>query len=223
MVSVERVFQQVEELSRKERSAFAGSESFNRQQSLVQSTLFDYYTARYGLNRSVPEALLPFLKVEVIPAVAQYVAFPADFRSTLDIGARVVTSVPGGEPNVQVFPAMPLLANEENATVMSAVRKPGVKCKKFYWAPRQGGFKIYPKEITSVEVKYLAVPADAFRNYTTNPVTDVEDPNPTGTIDFLWQPDEEANLVDLFLIYRGIQTRNTDLLQWVAAKKQIVA
>lgn len=221
MVGTEHLYQVITELSRKERNAYVGTTAFNRVQRLVQDALFDYYLKDYHLDRKIADALNPFLVSEKLPVVDQSFDAASTERTILSIAGVVVKNVPGGEPVVSEHPAKFLAPHEELTTVTSSVRRPDIGCKRFYWAKRGTSYYFYPAGVTSVRASYLRQPLDAFRGITIDTANVVENPDPASTIDFEWDSDQEGPLVELFLFYLGLQTKESSLIQWVQAKKQI--
>ena len=51
-------------------------------------------------------------------------------------------------------------------------------------------------------------------------VNQEEDYDPATSIDLQWGEQDQTNLVDLMLFFKGIQVREGELLQWVVQKHQ---
>lgn len=82
------------------------------------------------------------------------------------------------------------------------------------------GWKVYPKQINNVDLTYLRLPTTPFRNFIYDPVTDLTQYNPIGSV----QPDYPKTLwVDFAVMcakYVGINLRETELYQ-MAQQRQL--
>lgn len=217
MINVNQIFQQVATLSRKGQTGDYVGDQFNRQQSLVQSMLFDWYFARYEQNQKVPDSLRPFIKEVNAFASSGVIGLPYDYRHRLE----VTVSVTSGSTTTQ-YECPHLAANEEIATRKSWVRRPSVANGRFYHTLQSSSIKVLPETGNfSVKLKYLANPANAAWGSVINVESDVEDYSAADSTNFEWLPQDEQNLVDLFLYLNGITHRQTELLDWVAKKNAI--
>lgn len=218
MVSVESVYKNVLALSRKGSTGYSSSDDFNEQQRLVQDTLFAWYFDSYERNQVVPDALRPFLKEPTLACSGGNVALPSDYRHRIE--CQFVFIAASGNT---VHPCPYLPGNEEAATLDSYIRKPSADKRRFYHKLLSTGIKVLPGINGALKLKYLCTPPDANRAFTVDTVNYVENPNPGASIDFQWPSQEEGNLVDIFLYLKGISTRQSELLTWVAQKKQFTS
>lgn len=216
MVSVESVYQNVLALSRKGSTGYSSSADFNAQQRLVQDILFEYYFYRYEQDQMIPDALKPFIKQPVLGCNSGVVLFPADYRHRLECQFGYTSG--GG---VTYYPCIYLAANEEVATNASFIRRPSAARRQFYHTIAASSIKVLPAINGVLKLKYLANPADAVRGFTVNSTDYVEDYNAGTSTDFQWEAQEQTNLVDLFLYLKGLSTRQSELLTWVAEKRQL--
>ena len=218
-VLVEDVFKQVTALSRKGSTGYHSSSDFNDQSRLVQSLLYDYYFSMYETNQRIPDSLKPFLKTPVLPVAASVLSYPADYRHRIEVAVGVVS---GGNVTYESCPHQH--GKEEAYASSSYIRSGNIAKGRFYHCLYGDHIKIIPEAFNGVvRLKYLAIPTNAVRNFTVDTGNDVENYNPTGSVNFEWLSMDETNLVDLFLYLKGIQTRQSELLSWVSQKNQLSA
>lgn len=212
MIPIDRVFQTVSALSRKGSTGYHSNDDFNNQIILAQTLLFGWYFEQYEKNQSVPDALIPFLEQPVLPIVAGLVAYPANYRHRIEVqvgytsaGATTWHSCP------YVKTAAEILAAER------FVRRPNVEKRRFAHTLAKGGIKVLPESFDGVvKFKYLADPPAAVRAVTVNVAQDVENYNPVGSVDLIWGAQDEQNIIDILLYLKGVQTRQSELIQWVS-------
>ncbi len=118
-----------------------------------------------------------------------------------------------------------LKTGEVMKTLSSAIRKPKIdvvkQTGKFAYTFVNNMIKVYPKELTgSIYFKYITDPPVSLYNVTIDLVNQEEDYDPATSIDLQWGEQDQTNLVDLMLFFKGIQVREGELLQWVVQKHQ---
>lgn len=215
MIDVDQIFRQVVNLSRKGQTGDYTGSDFNLQQSLVQSMLFDWYFDRYEKDQRIPDSLRPFISEPLLPIIDGEVTLPSDYRHRIEVQVGYVIS--GQSPTY--YPCPYAAGNAEIETRISYVRRPSSARRRFYHTIKASTLKILPTDFNGhVRLKYLAHPADAVWGSTLDTDNDVENYSAGASTNFLWEPQDEQNLVDLFLYLKGIQTRQSELLEWVAQK-----
>ena len=138
------------------------------------------------------------------------------------------TSLP---PEVELYPCDYLLTNEEKYTLTSAVRKPSTLKNIFRHTFKNNLIHVYPRETRVLEFKYLRVPVtpfwDSFASSTANGDIEVfipiggTNPNtgaPSLTTDFEFPAQEEENIVDLLLLFMGIEMRSSPLIEFARTR-----
>lgn len=216
MIDVNSVYQQVQTLSRKNQAGYASGNEFNDQVRLVQNILFDYNMDRYEKDLGIADSLHPFLQSVAIPIVAGRVTLPTDYRHRVEVSVGYISGA------VTTYYSAPYLqGNEEQETNESYVRRPNIERRRFYHTIDASGIKILPTMNGKVLLKYLRQPVDAVWAFDDNTTAYTEDYNSATAVHFEWEPKDETNLVDLFLYLKGIQVRQSELLEWVATKNLI--
>lgn len=236
MISVETLFNRVKDLSRKDKAGYTSSVEFNRDLAEAQSILMDYYYSMFEVNQKTLDCLSPFIKEVRLPISNQFVDFPDDYRYKLELAYAFAVNTKTEDcaiipnPEITLFPMQHLKTGEVHRTLSSAIRRPFVdfvKGKgKFAYTYVNNKIKVFPKEIQGfVELRYITDPTEALYNTVVNTTTGEEDfvattalANPS--IDLVWNEQEQPNLVDILLFFKGIQIRESDLVSWVIQKSR---
>lgn len=221
MIPIERVYLRINnDLARKGKAGYSSSDEFNRDVRDCQNLLFEFYAAKYDQSQAVKDSLAPFFTQADIAIGSGVVAFPSGYRHLLMASFLDIQNV-AGSAKITVRPMQWLSTNEVGLTLASAIRKP-VYPGRLAFEQISTGIKVYPETLSgSCRLHYLAAPPEAKRGYTVNLTTFEEDLDVPTTIDLVWGEQDETNLIDLLLFFKGIQIRETELLQWIGMKKQI--
>jgi hypothetical protein len=130
----------------------------------------------------------------------------------------------GAEPKVDEWDMTYLNANEERETKQSAIRKPDISTKCVYHAFVNNRIKVLPQTLLGyIKLKYLKVPPAAIYGVTLDVANDQENYNPATSVNSIFNDQDTQNLVDLMLFYKGIEVRETPLLEWVGLRRQLNA
>jgi hypothetical protein len=202
------------------------STSFNRDIEAANLVLFEYYFVQYELTKKIANAMTPFLVEKSITNIAttnfsSVFDYPADlFHETELKFEKTVNKDCGNE--VSIVPIDYLQDNEEAYTLSSPIRKPDLGKNIIRWNRKNGQIHVYPKEVKSIYIKYLKKPRTPFYATTisVNPLQDIEVYDPVTSINFLWDMQEAENIVDLILLYQGMQLRETAIIQFAKAKQK---
>lgn len=217
MINVNSVYEQVSALSRKGQAGYHNGAEFNEQQRLVQNMLFDYNMMLYEKDQAATDSLIPFLEEVEIPIVGGFAAYPADYRHRIRVSVGYISGT-----TTTYYTSRYLNVNGDQETLESYVRRPSAARKRFYHTLTADGIKIYPDTfVGKIKLRYFRQPANAVWGYTDDTTNIVETYNSSTSTDFEWGPEDESKLVDLFLYLKGIQTRHSELIQWVAMKNNI--
>lgn len=82
------------------------------------------------------------------------------------------------------------------------------------------GWKVYPQIINSVSLTYLRLPTTPFRNYTFDPVTDLTNYNPVGSVQLDFPKTLWIDFAVMCVKYLSINIREADLYQ-MAQQRQL--
>lgn len=173
--------------------------------------------------------------------------FPADYAHKIEVGVLKVTNNPkndcGGKgckksgchscgtkqakpqtilpPITQPYPCDYLLSNEEKYTLSSPIRKPSIEKNIYRHSFKNGLIHVYPKETSSIYFKYFKLPPTPFWGSTdvSTPDGDFQQFDPSTTIDMGFPEQEFSNVVDLMMLYLGIEIRETPLIQFAKMKQ----
>lgn len=220
MISVEHIYQSLKDLSTKGKGGYTDSDEFNRNSQRAELLLWQYYFSIYEIGRRVPEAMVPFIKVDTLPLIAAAFAVPPGWGHTLNV--HHISTISGekcGDAIIQTSKlARYLQKHELHMTLESPIRGKGT----FYSFTEGRKVQMYPETLTGqASLEYLRYPTFAVRGYDVNTTTQDQDPDPDTSTDYEWQPQEENNLIDILLLFHGLINRDTHLMQWAQTHQSI--
>ena len=214
MIPVRRIFLRVNELSRKDRGGYVDVENFNRNLNDVQDVLLNYYFKMYETSKEVSDAISPFVVSTVLNVRGGRVAKPSNYRNCLsirDTKAVLVGRITRWEDGHD-FEQMNV--DETSWTLDSPIRKPSSNHRTWRYEMRDDVFLLHPKSFEKVKLVYLKNPPDAIYAVRVNPNLDEPIYDPDNSVDLIWSESEEQNILDLMLYFRGIETRDSELIQF---------
>ena len=224
MISTQYIYERVSDLIQKQQAGYMSSSSFNRDIEAANLVLFEYYFVQYELTKKIANAMTPFLLEVPIASIgttnfSSIFDYPADlFHETELKFEKTVNKECGNE--VSIIPIDYLQDNEEAYTLSSPIRRPNLDKNIIRWNRKNNKIHVYPKEIKEVYIKYLKQPRKP--EYITvsqsTPTQDIE--VFVGSVDFEWDMQEAENIVDLILLYQGMQLRETAIIQFAKAKQK---
>ena len=224
MILTKFIFDRVATLSKKDKAGYMSASEFTDDLNQAQETLMDYYYDEYENTQRIVDSLLPFLKEVVLPINNGYVNFPADYRhrvqlqylKTYNEGCHPIA------PTVSVFPMDYVNANEEAYNESSAIRKGSLAKENFYHTFINGKIRVLPRTLLgNVEFKYLIQPPAALYAVTLDVVNQEENYDAANSINLLWNQQDALNLVDILLVFKSIETRESALVEWLGQKRQL--
>jgi hypothetical protein len=226
MISTQYIYERVSDLIQKQQAGYMSSSSFNRDIEAANLVLFEYYFVQYELTKKIANAMTPFLLEVPIASIgttnfSSIFDYPADlFHETELKFEKTVNKECGNE--VSIVPIDYLQDNEEAYTLSSPIRRPNLDKNIIRWNRKNNKIHVYPKEIKEVYIKYLKQPRTPVYSVTlvSNPQQDIEVYNPLLSVDFEWDMQEAENIVDLILLYQGMQLRETAIIQFAKAKQK---
>jgi len=225
--STEYIYERVSDLIQKQQAGYMASSSFNRDIEAANLVLFEYYFVQYELTKKIANAMTPFLVEESINNIgttnfSSIFNYPTElFHETELKFEKTVNKDCGNE--VSIVPIDYLQDNEEAYTLSSPIRKPNLDKNIIRWNRKNNQIHVYPKEVKSIYIKYLKKPRTPFYGttiITTSPDRDFEEFDPATSVDFEWDLQEAENIVDLILLYQGMQLRETAIIQFAKAKQK---
>jgi len=228
MIPVLDIFKRVQDLSRKDKSGYMSSEEFTRDLNETQQILMDYRWDRFAKKQITIDSLNPFVKEVELRIDKGFVDFPEDYRHRIEMGNVFVENVYNEDctvsnPSVEETELRYLAPNEERLTMSSFIRRPNIAKKRIYHTFVNNRIKILPKEtIGYVVLKYLSQPPDAIYATVVNPTSDKEDYDAGTSVDLIWNRQDLHDIVDIMLLFKGIEVRESALISWVMNRKRIV-
>lgn len=221
MIAVDRIHKRVQDLSAKNRAGYISADEFNRNLRDSENLLFAWYWNRYQESKSVEASLNPFLEEKRKLVSNSFSDHPTDLRYLLHIFASVVDQS-CEKVTEQLVPCDQLLATEVSQTLSSVIRRPSLENRLFRYENYSGRIKVHPTEFKGqVLFKYLRHPNYGEWNYELDIESQQEVYNASTSQNLEWNEQDESNIIDLMLLFKGIQIRETELINWVSAKKQL--
>lgn len=224
-MTIKFIFDRVQDLSRKDKAGYMSSEEFNRDFSQAQDILYEYYYERFEQTQEIVDSINPFHKEVNLPISGGYCQLPQDYRHRTEVAYLLVEnsdSCTPGEPTTTPYPMSYLNANEEQETLASAIRRPSLEKRIFRHSFINNKLRVYPKNLTGyIAMKYLAKPPAAVYGVTLDVANDQENYDPATSIDPIWNDQDGHHLIDIMLLFKGIETRETALIEWIGAKRNI--
>lgn len=216
---INTIYQRVNrDLAKKDMAGYSDNEEFNRNFHDAQGVLVEYYWAQKQTDKAI-DALNPFIKQVDINISSGFVVFPEDYRHTLDLGYNYIIS--NCEGNIVNIIPMRFTHNEQQL-IASTIRKPNLSKGRVAYCLVDNKIKTIPKDLTgTVNLKYLSNPIEAIRVVDINTAEDTEDFNEVDSINPLWRDAEEQNLIDLMLFFKGLQIRESAIVDWLQVKQQM--
>lgn len=214
MIDVNIVKKTADELARGQAGAYASGDEFNRLQRQAQSWLFDYYIQTW--ESTGYESLLPFLRTKSIGVSAGEFSMPSDVRKI----ARVEVEEISGGAVAKTHPCIFIPTISKGSASASALRSANVAKTRYYYSPSGQNKFWVGKEVSQVKVTYFVNIPDAVWGFTLDATNVVENYNAATSVHFEWPVKDQDNLVDIFLFLRGLQTKQSDIINWLMAKKQ---
>lgn len=220
MISIENLYKRTQEdLARKGKGGYTSTDEFNRDIADAQNVLSNFYVESMDLTGRFINSLSPFIKEKVIVLTNGTGNMPTDYKKWLDASLLPETD---GTPDLTVRQHMDFVrSGEEYLTLKSPIRKPNADKEKAIFSFVNDKIRVWGANSNRCYLKYVAQPPTSVRGYTLNVTTDREEYDPTTTVDLIWKPQDEVNLRDIILLYKGIQIRESEIIQWLQAVKQM--
>lgn len=226
MISTQYIYERVSDLIQKQQAGYMSSTSYNRDIEAANLVLFEYYFQQYEITKKISNAMTPFLVERTISNVAQtnfssVFDYPTDLVHETELKYEKSVNTDCGV-EVSIVPIDYLQDNEEAYTLSSAIRKPNLDKNIIRWNRKNGQIHIYPNQVKDISIKFLKRPTTPVYGVTlsVNPQQDIEIYDPATSTDFEWDMQEAENLVDLILLYQGMQLRETAIIQFAKLKQK---
>jgi hypothetical protein len=206
----------------KGKGGYGTNAQFNDDVRRMQTMLQNYFINRYAESNVIEESLSPFITQQTITLTDYTAPKPTSFRHK--ISAKYQYSINNDDfsnSSLQEFPLIELRANEWDATHDSVIRGANKEKERGYYGIMSDTMR-FSFNKGDVIVTYIKTPPTAVRQVTLDVATDNENYNPTGTVDLIWNESDENNLIDIMLWFKGIQIRESEIMNWVISSKQLM-
>lgn len=222
MIGINALYETVNKyLVLKGKGGYGTNAQFNDDVRRAQTTLQNYYIKQYDESNIIEESLSPFIVDTVIALSAYTATIPTDFRHK--VAAKFSYNANNSDfssSSLKEFPLIELKANEWDSTNTSAIRKADKTMERGYYGLMNNTLR-FSFNKGDVTLTYIKVPPTATRAVTLDVSTDNENYTSVGTVDLVWNPSDEINLIDILLWYKGLQIRESEIMNWVVSNKQM--
>lgn len=223
MIDVQQLFLNVQSLALKDKGGYMDPDEFNRFMLQSQQLLYGFYFDQFERHQKIPEALRYFVVLDSLPLSSLgAAALPDDFQHCISAYYGLITNVAGGEPTVTYYETTPLHASEVALTLSSAVRSPSLARRRLYHRVISGEVQLYTDRDGGLcKLEYLRTPAQPNRATTLDATNDQYnyDANTSTQIEF--QEYDLPNFTDLMLLHYGLETRQSEVIQWAQMKRPV--
>ena len=223
MIDIDQLYRTVNErLAKKGKQGYATNDDFNDDVRRAQSMLQNFYIKRYDTSSIIEESLAPFIVKSALPITSGIVTRPTDFRHKIAASYQyTVNNADCTDSSYKSFPIIELPANEWDSTMSSVIRGASISKKRGYFGSINNNLRV-SFQTGDLLLTYIKVPPTATRAVTLDTVNKVENYNAGASVHLVWnQADDENDLIDIMLYFKGLQTRETELLNWIQANKQM--
>lgn len=219
MIPVNRPYERIRDLSRKDKSGYTDPDEYNRNLRDAQQILMSYYLSLLGKTQHVPESLQPFITRSFEPEdvlEGQYFFRPYDLRYTLEVYVQMTQAL-GCDTDLSWLVCEPIGADKVGSSELSPIRRATNAAPRYYYE----GDSIYllPENTWSkARIRYVRNPQDAVYAWTEDEANDELVFDPSQSVDLEWLDQDETNLIDILMWMKGLETRDTAIIQWLNAK-----
>lgn len=225
-MTIDQIYDAIQDIGRYTESGYLANDEFNRAVNLAQVNLLEYYTRDFEIVHLYMDSLFPFITTSLLSGAAGVFDIPADFRNDIRQGQYVETvNDPDceDEPSEVVYSVRYIKAGSVNLIRGSAIRGADTAKRRYRYYYEDGKVKLLPEGLPGgFRLKYVRTPATIARAVTLDAVNKVENYDAGSSVHPEWLDKDLDNMVDLTLLFLGIEVRESDLVQWVAQKNQIV-
>jgi len=224
MISVNNLYLRVNnDLARKSKGGYSANDEFNRDMVDAQELIYSYYYGLFEVNGRTMDSLSNFVQETEFNVNGSF-PYPDDYRHKID--AKYVSYASAsecGSPVSEIETVIKYInADEEYDLMSSAIRRPSLEKKRLYYTQYGNAFRLLPKSMDNkVRFKYLRQPRQPNRAVTLDLVNDEEVYDEPNSTQLEWPQQEFNNFVSVMLYFKGIQVRETALINWVAQRKGI--
>lgn len=217
MINVDTLFNRLNDLILKQKSGYLTNDEFNRLLASAQDLVYGYEYAQYEKRQSVSDALAGFVKTAQSAITAGNAgARPDDYRHDLrNSTVRIPTTVDGVATLLNKTCTY-LHQDEINLTIDSSLRGPSMD--RFYYHFENEEIQVLPAITGYFLLRYLRQPTTPLRAVTVDVSNDQENYDSAGSTQLEWPSRMITTFEDIMCWYLGLQTRDSEVVQWATQK-----
>lgn len=220
MIEIKDLYDRVGILSRKDQSGYLGPEEFNDLLDLSQELIADYYVQQYNKTRVVDEILSKQVREAVYFNTNRYIDKPSDYRQLLNFSIHYIDDTVTPATKKGPYPVYQYSSDEDVISESSSIRGSSLSENRFCFENIGNQFKLYPETfIGRVDLKYLKYPDAAQIQFTVDD-DDNQILDTANTVNLNDWPKRSINdFLDVMLLFKGISTRESELINYVRVKQ----
>ena len=205
-------------MARKNQSGYSSNEEFNRGLKYAQNALYEYYVLMMDADSRIQGALSRFISTYNFVPLTD-VALPKDYRRRLNAMCQWYKAGCESPTKIEVCPDF-LETDEDCLVLTSPILKPSIESKRVAYQVEGKMIKVHPKFNGTFFFKYLRYPMEAARGETIG-AGDIEIYDEGSTVNLEWGEEELNNIIDLMLYYKGMEVKDSSIVQFLANKKMV--
>ena len=212
------------DLMLKGKGGYVSGEEFNRAIRDAQFHAFEFLSEKRKEDRRKADALAPFVTEATINIVSGYCALPADYAHKEDwyIEVQDLNCV-GNNEVYNKYEIDELKMGEYSNLLNSPIRRPSLTTNKYAAEIVGDNIKVYPSDAKDrIYLKYLKNPPAAVWGSTVDSGNDQENYDSGSSTNLEWRETEFNMLLDILLYLKGIQVRDSEIINWMSAKNSII-
>jgi hypothetical protein len=226
VINVNDLYLKVSDAALKNQAGYQDPDQFNRDLDRAQTLLQNFYLSKYDREGRVHDALRPFTARENKQITLGFSIWPSDMVKEIEVYRRTASNLGecGDEPTVTDILARYIKGHERGAIMQSTVRRPALSQGHCFYMMDSGIMEHLPYTDSGFcFIRYIRRPNTATWAADLDDETLVYTYNEDDSVNLEWGAEEEDNFVDILLLLLGIQIRETELIQFVSGKKQLIA
>jgi len=217
-MTVDQIYKSVQAQAAKSRTGYSSAAEFNLQLKLAEELLYDFHTSNLPRQPSI-DALRAFNKFEDVAIDSGLGNLPSDYRRYIGAIFKKFYAGACATDNVTERYRTHLIQPHELPFARLSPIRGGKTRARYSVCLVDGGIEVLPNEKGTLELTYYRKPTYAVYGVTVTASGEVYDSASSTQPE--WPDEELNNLVDLLLFYKGVQFRETPLIQYAFAKPNL--
>jgi hypothetical protein len=216
-INVIQLYNTINTLAKVYHAGYDSKEDFNNKLKATEIGLLKLFHDWDEDDQTVTDFLLPFrVNGPLLANDKGFVTLPEDyaFKSSI-LGVYTENPCDANNPTIiKPIPAFQLRSNEVAMVLNSAIAKPSMEHKRYYYTFRNGGIQLFPEQLRAIEMTYLRYPKYGQIDFTYSIVggEDVAVPNAETSVNLQWKDVTFEYFKYAMLFLLGVELKETALI-----------